>query len=64
MKRFAELNEQEIQHFRSRFEIPIPDEAARNASFYRPPDLAAVLGLGATAAMFFMKREAATPTNF
>jgi pyruvate dehydrogenase complex dehydrogenase (E1) component len=31
------LNEQEIAHFRSRFEIPIPDEAARNASFYRPP---------------------------
>ena len=31
------LNEQEIAHFRTRFEIPIPDEAARNASFYRPP---------------------------
>ena len=31
------LNEAEIAHFRSRFEIPIPDEAARNASFYRPP---------------------------
>ncbi|HYW48653.1 MAG TPA: pyruvate dehydrogenase (acetyl-transferring), homodimeric type [Bryobacteraceae bacterium] len=31
------LNEQEIAHFRSRFEIPIPDEAARNAAFYRPP---------------------------
>ena len=31
------LNEEEIEHFRSRFEIPIPDEAARNASFYRPP---------------------------
>jgi pyruvate dehydrogenase E1 component len=31
------LNENEIAHFRSRFEIPIPDEAARNASFYRPP---------------------------
>ncbi len=31
------LNEQEIAHFRSRFEIPIPDEAALNASFYRPP---------------------------
>jgi len=31
------LNEQEIAHFRSRFEIPIPEEAARNASFYRPP---------------------------
>jgi pyruvate dehydrogenase E1 component len=31
------LNEQEIAHFKSRFEIPIPDEAARNASFYRPP---------------------------
>ena len=31
------LNEQEIAHFRSRFEIPIPDEAAQNAAFYRPP---------------------------
>jgi pyruvate dehydrogenase E1 component len=31
------LNEAEISHFRSRFEIPIPEEAARNASFYRPP---------------------------
>ncbi|MGO9257744.1 MAG: pyruvate dehydrogenase (acetyl-transferring), homodimeric type [Bryobacteraceae bacterium] len=31
------LNEAEIAHFRSRFEIPIPEEAARNASFYRPP---------------------------
>ena len=31
------LNEQEIEHFRERFEIPIPEEAARNASFYRPP---------------------------
>ena len=32
------LNEQEIAHFRSRFEIPIPDEAARNAEFFRPPE--------------------------
>src|SRR5262249_21906718 len=24
-------------HFRSRFEIPIPEESARNASFFRPP---------------------------
>ena len=32
------LNEQEIEHFRTRFEIPIPDEAAGNADFYRPPD--------------------------
>jgi pyruvate dehydrogenase E1 component len=31
------LNEQEIAHFKSRFEIPIPDDAARNASFYKPP---------------------------
>jgi len=31
------LNEAEVAQFRSRFEIPIPDEAARNASFYRPP---------------------------
>jgi pyruvate dehydrogenase E1 component len=31
------LNEQEIAHFKSRFEIPIPDEAAAKATFYRPP---------------------------
>ncbi len=31
------LNEQELEHFRSRFEIPIPEEAARHAEFYRPP---------------------------
>ncbi len=31
------LNEQEILYFRSRFEIPIPDEAAKNAGFFRPP---------------------------
>jgi pyruvate dehydrogenase E1 component len=31
------LNEKEIAEFRSRFEIPIPEEAAQNASFYRPP---------------------------
>ena len=31
------LNEQEILYFRSRFEIPIPDAAAKNAEFFRPP---------------------------
>jgi pyruvate dehydrogenase E1 component len=31
------LNENEIAHFKSRFEIPIPDESARNAEFFRPP---------------------------
>jgi pyruvate dehydrogenase E1 component len=31
------LNEQEIANFRSRFEIPIPEEAAHDAAFYRPP---------------------------
>ncbi len=31
------LNEQEIAHFRSRFEIPIPEEAVHTTSFYRPP---------------------------
>ncbi|HUI57862.1 MAG TPA: pyruvate dehydrogenase (acetyl-transferring), homodimeric type [Bryobacteraceae bacterium] len=31
------LNEQEMLHFRSRFEIPIPEETAHHASFYRPP---------------------------
>jgi pyruvate dehydrogenase E1 component len=32
------LNEAEVAHFRTRFEIPIPEEAARNASFFRPPN--------------------------
>jgi len=31
------LNEQELEHFRSRFEIHIPEEAARHAEFFRPP---------------------------
>jgi pyruvate dehydrogenase E1 component len=31
------LNEAEILHFRSRFEIPIPEESVHNASFFRPP---------------------------
>ena len=31
------LNEQEIAQFRTRFEIPIPEEAAHDAAFYRPP---------------------------
>ena len=31
------LNEQEMLHFRSRFEIPIPEEAVHNTSFWRPP---------------------------
>jgi pyruvate dehydrogenase E1 component len=32
------LNEAEIEQFKSRFEIPIPDEAASTASFYKPPE--------------------------
>jgi pyruvate dehydrogenase E1 component len=33
------LNEQELRHFRSRFGIPIPDSAIKEAPFYRPaPD--------------------------
>ena len=33
------LNEQELRHFRSRFGIPIPDSAIKDAPFYRPaPD--------------------------
>ena len=31
------LNEEELVRFRSRFEIPISDEAAAHAAFYRPP---------------------------
>ncbi|MGB7130141.1 MAG: pyruvate dehydrogenase (acetyl-transferring), homodimeric type, partial [Candidatus Sulfotelmatobacter sp.] len=32
------LNEEELQLFRSRFGIPIPDEELHNAPFYRPSD--------------------------
>lgn len=31
------LNEKELREFRSRFDIPIPDEAVADAPFYRPP---------------------------
>jgi pyruvate dehydrogenase E1 component len=31
------LNEAEMLHFRTRFEIPIPEEAVHNTSFCRPP---------------------------
>ena len=32
------LNEDELVEFRRRFDIPISDEAARRAEFYKPPD--------------------------
>jgi pyruvate dehydrogenase E1 component len=32
------LNEQELEKFRRRFSIPIPDETVHTVSFYRPPD--------------------------
>jgi pyruvate dehydrogenase E1 component len=32
------LNEQELENFRRRFSIPIPDETVHTVSFYRPPD--------------------------
>ncbi len=32
------LNEQELDFFRRRFSIPIPDEAVNAVSFYRPPE--------------------------
>ena len=32
------LNEQEMEYFRRRFDIPIPDEAVHTISFYRPPE--------------------------
>jgi len=32
------LNEEMIASFRQRFEIPIPDEAARDGALYRPPE--------------------------
>src|SRR6201982_1095742 len=31
------LNEEELQMFRSRFGIPIPDDELHEAPFYRPP---------------------------
>ncbi len=32
------LNEKELEYFRQRFDIPIPEEAVHTVSFYRPPD--------------------------
>jgi len=32
------LNEEELRHFRDRFEIPIPDDELAEAPFYRPPE--------------------------
>ncbi len=32
------LNEQELDNFRRRFSIPIPDETVHTVSFYRPPE--------------------------
>jgi pyruvate dehydrogenase E1 component len=32
------LTEETIKYFRTRFEIPIPDESARDSALYRPPD--------------------------
>ncbi len=32
------LDEEELRHFRTRFEIPISDEQIADAPFYRPPD--------------------------
>jgi len=32
------LNEKELEYFRQRFDIPIPEEAVHTVSFYRPPE--------------------------
>jgi pyruvate dehydrogenase E1 component len=32
------LTEKAIEYFRTRFEIPLPDDAARDGAFYRPPE--------------------------
>jgi pyruvate dehydrogenase E1 component len=32
------LNEQEMEHFRQRFEVPVPADAVAKMSFYRPPE--------------------------
>lgn len=32
------LNEQEMEYFRMRFDIPIPDETVHTISFYKPPE--------------------------
>ena len=32
------LNEEELVEFRRRFDIPISEEAARRAEFYKPPE--------------------------
>jgi pyruvate dehydrogenase E1 component len=32
------LNEREMEYFRERFDVPIPEEAVHTISFYRPPE--------------------------
>ena len=32
------LNEAELEYFRKRFDIPVPDTAVQNIEFYRPPE--------------------------
>jgi len=32
------MNEEELEHFRKRFDIPVPDETVAKISFYRPPE--------------------------
>jgi len=39
-----ELDDETIKHFRTRFEIPIPDDAARDGALYRPPDSSPEIG--------------------
>jgi pyruvate dehydrogenase E1 component len=34
----AEMNEEELREFRSRFNIPLSDEEVKDLPFYRPPD--------------------------
>ena len=44
------LNEEELVHFRDRFDIPIPEEAVHKAAFYRPPKDSPEMQLHARAA--------------
>jgi len=38
------MNEKAMEYFRTRFEIPLSDEAARNGSLYRPPESSPEIG--------------------
>lgn len=59
------LNEEEMRHFRSRFGIPIPDDAIHEAPFYKPspdnPDMKYMLERRKELGGFVPERKATAP---